>query len=44
MSCLQDQAGDDLGVFIVEGGGDVAVDAEGDGDGAVAEALLDDLG
>ena len=42
MSCLQDQAGDDLGGFIVEGGGDVAVDAEGDGDGAVAEALLDD--
>ena len=38
---LQDQVGDQLGGFVVEGGGYVAVDAEGDGDRAVAEALLD---
>lgn len=39
---LQDEVGDDLGSFVVQRGGDVAVDAEGDGDGAVAEAFLDD--
>lgn len=36
---LQDQVGDDLGGFVMEAGGDVAVDAEGDGDGAAGRRV-----
>src|SRR5262245_32830859 len=38
---VEDQVGDELGGFVVKGRDDVAVDAEGDGDGGVAESFLD---
>src|SRR5688572_17861452 len=39
---VENEVGDELGSLVVEGRGDVAVDAERDRDGRVAEALLYD--
>ena len=42
--CWDEEAGDLLGGVGVEGGCDVAVDVEGDGDAAMAEPLGDNFG